>query len=268
MSHAETSASTDLVDSLAQLMGGDPEGAFNAAVDSDSMSSLQIRIVLLRFAAQNGVADSWLNLGLLLSDSGDEPGAEEAWRRSVALGDRGGAFMLAQLLEGRGEHDEALSMFLSARPLDGSSLRAARIHEARGEVDTALRLLAESRWTEAESAVECVLRAEEGHEGEYIELLEHHLDRGAEAVLIPLAGLYEAVGRTTDAEGALRRSLAEGEPNARLNLGMLLYEQGEVAEGLRLAEEAFADGDVKAGRWLERVARAAGAVRFRPLNSS
>lgn len=249
------SDSASFSDSLLQLMTGDPEGAFNAAVDSEGMSSLQLRIELLRFAAQHGVADSWLNLGVLLADSGDADGAEDAWRRSADAGDQKGAFMLAQLLEGQGRDDEALGMFLRARPVDGSSLRAARIHERRGEVDEAERLLADSACSEAESAVECVLRAEDGDRARDIALLEHHLGHGAADVLIPLATLYERVGRTADAEHALRRALAAGEANARLNLGILLYEHDRVDEGLQLAQEASALGDSAASRWLEKIAR-------------
>jgi hypothetical protein len=89
-------------------------------------------------------------------------------------------------------------------------------------------------------------------DAEAIELLEGHLRKGSIDVLIPLADLYEKVGRWADAEGALRWSLESGEPNALHNLALFLWEDGRQQEGLDLWTRAADAGDAMATSALQR----------------
>jgi TPR repeat protein len=62
-------------------------------------------------------------------------------------------------------------------------------------------------------------------------------------VLIVLADLYSKAGNPEKEIELLRRSVAEGEPNALHNLGLALWESGQTREGKALLKKAAQQGD-------------------------
>jgi tetratricopeptide (TPR) repeat protein len=81
--------------------------------------------------SRQGNPDAALKLGNLLKDRfDDDAGAEQAYRRGISLGDPNSAFNLGLLLDEKGRHAEAISLFEEA---------------ARGGDDTAASWLAERK---------------------------------------------------------------------------------------------------------------------------
>ena len=76
-----------------------------------------------------------------------------------------------------------------------------------------------------------------------INLLEKHLQNGEVDVLIVLADLYSKAGNPEKEIELLRRSVAEGEPNALHNLGLALWQSGHTREGKALLKKAAQHGD-------------------------
>jgi tetratricopeptide (TPR) repeat protein len=96
-------------------------------------------------------ADTHVNLGRLMHESGDHSFAEEHYRAALALrpDDATARFNLGVVLEDRGRPDAALEMYEATVAVDPGNadahFNAARLHDSAGHYEAALRHLREYR---------------------------------------------------------------------------------------------------------------------------
>jgi hypothetical protein len=183
------------------------------------------------FAAEADEPNGAANLGNVLRELNDLPGAEAAYRRSDKLGEGRGAYDYARLLAERGQHRRADAAFRRA--------------DLRGDPDAAYHRAWTASQAGDEDEVEWALqRADKsGHSVAPFELAKRFGQRGelkrAEGALrrAELRGHPEAVGALVallqhlgdlaGAEAAARRGDKRGDGHAALLFGQLLYDRGE-----------------------------------------
>ena len=124
-----------------------------------------------------------------------------------------------------------------------ATLAAARSYRALGDEESAVKVLREGSEISAEAAVEYIHTTNELDLETAINLLEKHLQNGEVDVLIVLADLYSKAGNPEKEIELLRRSVAEGEPNALHNFGLALWQSGHTREGKALLKKAAQQGD-------------------------
>ena len=156
---------------------------------------------------QPGDATGAFNLGLLLQEQGNLPGAQAAYRRADEHGHGPAASNLGALLEEQGASTEA----------EAAYRRADQRGEATGAFNLGVLLQERGVLDEAEAAYR---RAEK---------------RGHGAAASNLGVVLEERGAPAEAEEAYRRAARCGEPTGAFNLGVLLQERGALAE----ADTAF-----------------------------
>jgi len=207
------SAETEPVDfrsSVELILSGDPDGLFNAANDLTRVSKSEAVEVLYRLAIEQGVKEAYLNYGLFLRDINRPKDALVQFEKAHAVGDPKAAYLLGETNWEMERHAEAIKWLRLAGSDTYVPLRLARSYRALGDEESAVKVLREGSETRAEAAVEYV-HSKAGNPEKEIELL--------------------------------RRSVAEGEPNALHNLGLALWESGQTREGKALLKKAAQQGD-------------------------
>lgn len=234
---------------LEWVLDGDAIGLFNLANELNCGNATDVREAMYRIAVQKGVPEAAFNLGLMLQSQGREDDAISAVEAAHEMGDPQAALWLADCYERRGEIDKALHSARSSTDVEQAPQLLIWILERLGQHSEVADVARRFRLDNASAAVTWALTSSEPVE-EKIKVLERHLEAGAIDVLIPLANLYQSVGRIDEALSALRESLNAGEPNARYNLGLVLRANGKSDEGRRQIRMAALDGDENAIAWL------------------
>ena len=242
MNSAETEP-VDFRSSVELILSGDPDGLFNAANDLTRVSKSEAVEVLYRLAIEQGVKEAYLNYGLFLRDINRPKDALVQFEKAHAVGDPKAAYLLGETNWEMERHAEAIKWLRLAGSDTYVPLRLARSYRALGDEESAVKVLREGSETSAEAAVEYVHTTNELDLESAINLLEKHLQNGAVDVLIVLADLYSKAGNPEKEIELLRRSVAEGEPNALHNLGLALWESGQTREGKALLKKAAQQGD-------------------------
>lgn len=226
--------------------------------------SRSVQELLLKFAAENGSVEELWALADFYEENGRFKKYVKCLEKAYELGHDEAAmyigqehFFRAKSLDGkarRREYKKALEWFAKVPEFPSVPLKVALAHLAVGHREDAYEVLLENKDRDAEAAVEAVHR-NIVPEDEAIALLESHLENGALDVLIPLADLYLEAGRTADARAALERSYEAGEPHARVNLGYVLWDEGNHDRAIELWQEAKLDNDKLAKYALKLVKR-------------
>lgn len=237
MSSAETEPA-DFRSSVELIFSGDPDGLFNAANDLRLISRSEAVEVLYRLAIEQGVNEAYLNYGVFLRDVDRPKEALVQFEKAHAAGDPQAAFALGETCWEMERHSEAIRWLQLAGSNPAVPLRLARSYRALGDEESAVKVLREGSETSAEAAVEFIHTTNELNLSESIDLLEKHLENGEVDVLIVLADLYSKAGDADKEIELLRRSVAEGEPNALHNLGLALWQSGHTREGKALLKKA------------------------------
>jgi tetratricopeptide (TPR) repeat protein len=225
------------------ILSGDPDGLFNTANDLRQISTSEAVEVLYRMAIEEGVKEAYLNYGAFLRDLDRSKEALVQFEKAHAVGDPKAAYYLGETYWEMERHSEAIKWLRLAGSNPYVPLRLARCYRALGDEDSAVKVLREGSETSAEAAVEFIHTTNELDLEGAISLLEKHLENGEVDVLIVLADLYSKAGNPEKEIELLRRSVAEGEPNALHNLGLALWESGRTREGKALLKKAAQQGD-------------------------
>lgn len=193
---------------------GDAGGAFNLGVLVHQRGDVPGATAAYGRAEERGDPDAAFNLGVLLYEAGDLDGAEAAWQRSVQ---RGHARAAANLVFLAHRH----------RPAD------------HGEVDGA----AEGRRPDerAEMVDELVYRRAD--------------ERGAARGAFNLGVVLHQRGDVTGATVAYQRAEQRGDPDAAFNLGVLLYEAGDLEGAEASWRRSVQRGNARAAQNLEFIVR-------------
>lgn len=242
MNSAETEP-VDFRSSVELILSGDPDGLFNAANDLRQVSTSEAVEVLYRMAIEQGVKEAYLNYGVFLRDIDRPKEALVQFEKAHAAGDPKAAFALGETNWEMERHAEAIKWLRLAGSNPAVPLRLARSYRALGDEESAVKVLREGTKTSAEAAVEYIHTTNELDLESAINLLEKHLQNGEVDVLIVLADLYSKTGNPEKEIELLRRSVAEGEPNALHNLGLALWQSGHTREGKALLKKAAQQGD-------------------------
>ncbi|MFJ5694140.1 tetratricopeptide repeat protein [Arthrobacter sp. NPDC093125] len=242
MNSAETEG-VDFRSSVELILAGDPDGLFNAANDLRLISQSEAIEVLYRLAIEQGVNEAYLNYGVFLRDINRPKEALVQFEKAHAVGDPKAAFALGETNWEMERHAEAIKWLRLAGSNAAIPLRLARSYRALGDEESAVKVLREGSETSAEAAVEYIDTTDDLDPESAINLLEKHLQNGEVDVLIPLADLYSKAGNPDKEIELLRRSVAEGEPNALHNLGLALWQSGQTREGRALLKKAAQQGD-------------------------
>jgi tetratricopeptide (TPR) repeat protein len=152
-----------------------------------------------------------------------------------------------------GKHLEAIKWLRLAGDNPFVPLRLARAYRAVGDELSAVEVLREGCETSPEAAIELNHTTDDLELDAAINRLEQHLENGKVEVLIVLADLYSKAGNTQKEIEFLRRSVAEGEPNALHNLGFALWNSGQVREGRALLKKAAQQGDKLSPKVLRQI---------------
>jgi tetratricopeptide (TPR) repeat protein len=260
------SAETEPVDfrsSVELILSGDPDGLFNAANDLLEISRPEAVEALYRLAIEAGVKEAYLNYGSFLRDINRPKEALVQFEKAHAVGDPKAAYFLGETNWEMQRHREAIKWLLLAGNNPYVPLRLARAYRALGDEDSAAKVLREGSQTSAEAAVEFIHTTSELDLESAISLLQKHLDNGAVDVLIVLADLYSKAGNQEKEIELLRRSVAEGEPNAMHNLGLALWQSGHTREGKALLKKAAQQGDKLSPKVLHNLRRKQRHTRLR-----
>lgn len=241
----------ELLDDVERMVAGDADALFNVA-NTLGVSADLAREIMYRLAGDAGVDEAWLNLGLLLSEGGRGGEALDCYRTAYDKGDHAAAIMLGQGYEDLGRLTEAKDWYEKVKRHPFAPLRLSRVVRALGDEEEADRILLESARDAQEAAVEVVLRGLVSATEAQV-LLEEHWSRGELEVAVPLANIYEGLGRIAEATSVLRAGLASGDRHVRHNLGCLLWEHGDRGEALFWWRRAAEAGDEKAARALSEV---------------
>jgi len=225
------------------ILSNDPDGLFNAANDLTQISKSAAIEVLYLLAIEHGVKDAYVNYGWFLRDINRPTEALAQFRKALEVGDPKAAYYLGETSLEMGKHLEAIKWLRLAGSNPSVPLRLARAYRALGDEDSAVKVLREGSETSAEAAVELIHTTNELDLEGAISLLEKHLQNGKVDVLIVLADLYSKAGNPEKEIELLRRSVAEGEPNALHNLGLALWQSGHTREGKALLKKAAQQGD-------------------------
>ena len=233
----------DFRSSVELILSGDPDGLFNAANDLRQISTAEAVEVLYRLAIEQGVKEAYLNYGALLRDINRPKEALVQFEKAHEVGDPKAAFALGELNWATERYADAIKWLRLAGSNPLVPLRLARSYRALGDEVSAVKVLREGSETSAEAAVEYIHTSNELDLESAINLLEKHLQNGEVDVLIVLADLYSKAGNPEKEIELLRRSVAEGEPNALHNLGLALWQSGHTREGKALLKKAAQQGD-------------------------
>jgi tetratricopeptide (TPR) repeat protein len=233
----------DFRSSVEMILSNDPDGLFNAANDLTQISKSAAIEVLYLMAIENGVKEAYLNYGWFLRDINRTNDALAQFHKAMEVGDPQAAYHLGETYLEIGRHLDAIKWLRLAGDNLFVPLRLARAYRGVGDELSAVEVLREGQETSPEAAVELIHTTDDLDLQAAISLLEKHLENGAVEVLIVLADLYLQAGDPEKEIELLRRSVAEGEPNALHNLGIALWNSGQTREGRALLKKAAQQGD-------------------------
>lgn len=235
---------------LIDAIAGDPEGLFNIASAIDDENLVAFRTSAYRLSAERGSAEAAVNLALDLDDAGDADGARVFMQRAWSLGERVQApLWLGYDREQDEDFENAVAWYLRSEDSVQGTLGAARALREMGRGSDADDVLFRRLDSDASIAAEWAVSAQSSLT-EKIERLERMVADGDFQLLIPLANLLADAGNFDRAIELLRRSADMGEPNARHNLGVTLWEAGRAQEAIDQMTRAAADGDDNSTQWL------------------
>lgn len=235
---------------LIGAMAGNPEFLFNVASAIDEENLEAFRMSAYRLSAERGSAEAAVNLALDLDDANDADGAREFMQRAWNLGERLQAPLWLGYDRERDEDFEgALAWYMRSEDTVQSVLGVARSLRQMGRGREADEVLFRHLESDASVAAEWAVSAA-SPPSEKIEHLERRVGDGDFQLLVPLANLLADVGDFDRAIELLRRSADMGEPNARHNLGVTLWEAGHAKEAIDQIARAAADGDENSTQWL------------------
>lgn len=233
----------DFRSSVEIILAGDPTGLFSAANDLTQIPVHEAVEVLYLLAIEHEVKEAYLNYGWFLRNVNRPKEALVQFEKAHAAADPQAAYFLGETHLELGEFLEAIRWLRLAKDNPYVPLRLARAYRGVGDELSAVEVLLEARETSSEAARELIHTTNELSLEASIDLLEAHLERGDNDVLILLAELYSKAGKPEKEIELLRRSVAEGEPNALHNLGIALWNFGETREGKTLLKMAAQQGD-------------------------
>ncbi|MFP3463537.1 tetratricopeptide repeat protein [Arthrobacter globiformis] len=243
----------DFRSSVELILSDDPDGLFNAANDLTQISKSEAIEVLYLLAIEHGVTEAYLNYGWFLRDINRPKEALAQFHKALELGDPQAAYYLGETSLEMGKNLEAIKWLRLAGGNPFLPLRLAKAYRAVGDELSAVEVLREGCETSPEAAVELIHTTNDLDLDAAINLLEKHLENGEVGVLIVLADLYSKTGNTQKEIELLRRSVAEGEPNALHNLGFALWNSGQVREGRALLKKAAQQGDKLSPKVLRKI---------------
>lgn len=243
----------DFRSSVELILSNDPDGLFNAANDLTQISKSAAIEALYLLAIEHGVKEAYLNYGWFLRDINRPKEAMAQFQKALEVGDPQAAYYLGETSLEMGKHLEAIKWLRLAGDNPFVPLRLARAYRAVGDELSAVEVLREGCETSPEAAVELIHTTDDLDLEASINLLEKHLENGKVEVLIVLADLYSKAGNPQKEIELLRRSVAEGEPNALHNLGFALWNSGQVREGRALLKKAAQQGDKLSPKVLRKI---------------
>lgn len=193
-------------------------------------------------AAEAGSALGMTNYGLQLELQGDTAAAEVWYRKAESKGDGAALFQLAMLANKQGKTEEVEPLLREAVKRGNPSAMGwlGSILAAKGKHDEADNLY--QRAADRGGAVGLAMVGKKLAElGKYDEA-EKLFKRAAEAKLpwaiTGLGVIYARTGRVEEAKAQYALGIAAGDDQARLNLGRLLIDEGELNKGQALFRTA------------------------------
>ncbi|HSR93336.1 MAG TPA: tetratricopeptide repeat protein [Solirubrobacterales bacterium] len=183
------------------------------------------------------------NLGLLLTDRGDSPGAANAYRRAIELGNSRGAVNLGVLLNGQSDFEGAENAYRQAAEM-GDGMGASNLGvllKERGDLQGAKTALRQAAELGDEYGAMCLgmLLKEQGDSAGAEDAYRRAAELGPDGVAT-LGGLLLNRGDVAGAEDIYRKAMEQGSKTAPANLGVMLKERGDLVgaeTALRLAAE-------------------------------
>lgn len=163
-----------------------------------------------------------------LQKRGEDTLARQVAELGGTEGDRGACYYLGMLLEEEGDLEAAIEVYRRAIPLPQAAWRWGNALRLLGDEAGAAQVFADYARADPECAVAF---AQTGgvDPAEARDVLAAHLRAGVLDVLIPLALVYEDLGRDEEALECLRLSVLSGEPHAPWNYARSLEDRGQDA---------------------------------------
>jgi tetratricopeptide (TPR) repeat protein len=215
---------------------GKLDAAFGLALALDRRRREVEAAAMYERAIEAGVVKAILNHGVMLEFLGDREGARRRYEQAVAAGDALGHLRLGQLDEKAADIEAAEAHFRQAMAQGWPSAAAAlgKLLVRNGKADEALPWLRQAAADPDDPSSRSWLGAtllETGQVKEARAILTAAIEADEWQSWLPLGNLRWDVDQDlAGAEDAYRRALAEFDPNAHLNLGLLLIEAGRTAE--------------------------------------
>jgi len=218
------------------LQLGKLDAAFGLALALDRDSREVEAAPMYERAIEAGVVKAILNHGVMLEFLGDRDGARRRYEQAVTAGDALGHVRLGQLDEQSEDVEAAEAHYRQAIAEGWPSAPAAlgKLLVRIGKADEALPWLRQAAADPDDPSSRSWLGGtllETGQVEEARAILTAAVEADEWESWLPLGNLRRDVDQDlAGAEYAYRRALAEFDPNAHLNLGLLLIEAGRTAE--------------------------------------
>ncbi|WP_456506254.1 tetratricopeptide repeat protein [Arthrobacter sp. UYCu723] len=193
-------------------------------------------------AAEAGSALGMTNYGLQLELQGDSAAAEVWYRRAESKGDGAALFQLAMLANKQGKTNEVEPLLRKAVKRGNPSAMGwlGSIMAAKGEKQEADKLFERAADRGGAVGLAMVGRklAEEGNYDEAEKLFRRAAEAKLPWAITGLGVIYARTGRTEEAKAQYVLGIAARDDQARLNLGRLLIDEGELSAGQALLRTA------------------------------
>lgn len=237
---------------------GDNNAALGRGNSLVAIGRMEEAVLAFRKAAEGGVPEAWLNLGLVLHRLRRKKAARTAFEKASDLGDIKGAAGLALLAWYSGDYGEAERISEhGARMDDEFSLAIYSAARWRITRDASLRndLEQHAELFDGASIALSELLISQGETDAAVAVLERAASLELSDCYLPLGNLYHDLGQMAAAKQAFLSGIDHGDRNSHYNLALLLFEEGEKREAVRHLKHAARAGDDLSRRKLKEIRR-------------